>query len=57
MIREEDRQEKKDNPVSVRIAPVTRITIEQLVDKGYAKSVSGFITSAIDRYIEVCQGQ
>ena len=43
-------------PVSVRLAPVTKAKIENLVNEGYARSTSEFISKAVDHYIGKIEG-
>lgn len=44
------------NPISVRIAPVTKAKIEKLVAEGYARTTSEFISKSIDHYIGKIEG-
>ena len=43
-------------PTTVRLAPVTKAKIENLVDAGYAKNTSDFISKAVDHYIGKIEG-
>lgn len=44
------------NPTTVRLAPVTKAKIENLVERGYAKNTSEFICKAVDHYIGKIEG-